>query len=64
MSERTYSVSEITRMLKRSIEGNPEYTGVWVKGELSNVTYHSSGHIYFTLKDEQAVLSRIFQVRE
>lgn len=60
MSERTYSVSEITRMLKRSIEGNPEYTGVWVKGELSNVTYHSSGHIYFTLKDEQAVLSSAF----
>lgn len=60
MSDRAYTVSEITRMLKKSIEGNPEYTGVWVKGELSNVTYHSSGHIYFTLKDEQAVLSSAF----
>jgi exodeoxyribonuclease VII large subunit len=60
MEDHTYSVSEITRLLKKSIEGNPEFTSVWVKGELSNVTYHSSGHIYFTLKDEQAVLSSAF----
>lgn len=60
MNERSYSVSEITRMLKKSIEDNPEFTGVWVKGEISNLTYHSSGHIYFTLKDEQAVLSSAF----
>ncbi len=60
MEDHTYSVSEITRLLKKSIEGNPEFTSVWIKGELSNVTYHSSGHIYFTLKDEQAVLSSAF----
>ena len=60
MEDHTYSVSEITRLLKKSIEGNPDFTSVWVKGELSNVIYHSSGHIYFTLKDESAVLSSAF----
>lgn len=35
-------------------------SGVVVKGEISNITYHSSGHIYFTLKDDGAVISAAF----
>jgi exodeoxyribonuclease VII large subunit len=60
MSERVYTITELNRMLKKSVEGNPEFTSIWIKGEISNVTYHSSGHIYFTLKDEGAVLSAVF----
>ncbi|MCX8125190.1 MAG: exodeoxyribonuclease VII large subunit [Spirochaetes bacterium] len=58
--ETVYSVSDITGILKRLIESTPELNGVWVKGEISNLTYHSSGHIYFSLKDEQAVIQSVF----
>ncbi len=51
-----YSVSEITQKLKKQISS---IGWVWVKGEVSNLTYHSSGHIYFSLKDEESVLKAV-----
>lgn len=59
-TETVYSVSDITGILKQLIESTPELNGVWVKGEISNLTYHSSGHIYFSLKDEGAVIQAVF----
>ena len=52
---RVYSVSELTRDLKSLIEGH--YPSVWVEGEISNFVRHTSGHLYFTLKDRDAQLS-------
>lgn len=52
---RTRTVSELTQTVKALLEGN--VGRVWVEGELSNVTLHRSGHIYFTLKDARASLS-------
>jgi exodeoxyribonuclease VII large subunit len=49
---RIYSVSEITAEIKRDLEDR--YGEVWVKGEISNFRHHSSGHMYFTLKDDRA----------
>lgn len=60
MSDKIYTISEISRLIKRTLEENPELNSVWVKGEVSNLTYHSSGHIYFTLKDEGALISAVF----
>jgi exodeoxyribonuclease VII large subunit len=60
VEEKIYSISEITRLLKKSLEDNPRFSGIWIRGEISNITYHSSGHIYFTLKDEGAVISAVF----
>lgn len=59
-NETVYSVSDITGILKQLIESTPQLNGVWVKGEVSNLTYHSSGHIYFSLKDEGAVIQVVF----
>jgi exodeoxyribonuclease VII large subunit len=47
-----YSVSEITSRIKTLIEGR--FPDLWTVGEVSNCTHHSSGHTYFTLKDDQA----------
>ena len=47
-----HSVSEITDLLKRLIAQHQPFQNVYVRGQLSNCTHHSSGHIYFTLKDE------------
>ncbi|UCF79271.1 MAG: exodeoxyribonuclease VII large subunit [Candidatus Eiseniibacteriota bacterium] len=49
-----YSVTELTRIVKSLLEANIGF--VWVRGEISNLTLHSSGHMYFSLKDENAQL--------
>src|SRR5882757_2915779 len=51
------SVSELSLALKRTIED--AYGYVRVRGELGNVKYHSSGHIYLDLKDDRACLAGI-----
>lgn len=60
MEEKVYTVTEITRALKKRLEEDPQFSSIWIKGELSNVTYHSSGHIYLTLKDEGAIIQCAF----
>ena len=51
-----YSVSEITNHLKAVIENDPHLNDIWIVGEISNLSFPSSGHVYFTLKDEAASL--------
>ena len=51
-----YTVSEVNRKLKRAIEYAPEFKNIRVKGQLSNVKYHYTGHIYFSIKDENCTL--------
>lgn len=52
-----YSVSELAFALKRTLED--QYGFVRLRGELSKVTHHSSGHVYLTLKDEKAALDGV-----
>lgn len=52
-----YSITELSTALKSTIEDKFGY--VRIKGELSGVNNHSSGHIYLTLKDENAVINGI-----
>lgn len=48
------SVQALTKYVKRKFDADPHLRNVYVKGELSNVNNHTSGHIYFTLKDEKS----------
>ena len=48
------SVQALTKYIKRKFDADPHLRNVFVKGELSNVKSHPSGHIYFTLKDEKS----------
>jgi len=52
-----YKVSEINKIAKNLMEG--EFPEIWLEGEISNLTLHSSGHLYFSLKDEEAQISAI-----
>ena len=47
------TVKALTKYIKRKFDADPHLRNVFVKGELSNVKIHTSGHIYFTIKDEQ-----------
>src|SRR5262245_30244611 len=49
---RVFTVSELTRAVKNTLEGR--FGGLWVEGEISNLRVHTSGHVYFTLKDDEA----------
>lgn len=49
---RIYTVSELTGAIKDQLE--QRFAGLWVEGEISNLRGVSSGHVYFTLKDETA----------
>ena len=46
-----YSVSQITRYLKDSLEADFFLNDLWMRGEVSNLTRSAAGHFYFTLKD-------------
>jgi len=52
MEKRIYTVSTLTREIKEVLETS--FPRLWVEGEISNFKRHSSGHFYFTLKDESA----------
>ncbi|NMB23981.1 MAG: exodeoxyribonuclease VII large subunit [Firmicutes bacterium] len=49
-----YTVTEINRILKRYLEGEPLFQYVTICGEISNFKHHTSGHMYFVLKDAQS----------
>ena len=52
-----YSVSQINTYIKHMFSGNSLLNHIYVKGEVSNCKYHTSGHIYFTLKDGAAQIA-------
>lgn len=54
MRIRTLSITEVTLYLKRILSSDPILSHVSLQGEISNLKSHSSGHLYFTLKDENA----------
>jgi exodeoxyribonuclease VII large subunit len=56
---RALSIRDINRLIKMKLEGDTGLQDIWLRGEISNFTFHSSGHMYFTLKDEGARLKCI-----
>jgi exodeoxyribonuclease VII large subunit len=54
---RPYSVGELTRALRNAVE--PKFRDVWVAGEVANLRRQSSGHVYFSLKDDDAVIGAV-----
>lgn len=55
--EKILSVSELTRQIKGVLELG--FVNLWVQGEISNFKQHTSGHLYFTIKDDQAQISGV-----
>jgi exodeoxyribonuclease VII large subunit len=53
---RQYTVSEISRYIRQRFEADAVLQDVWIEGEISNYKRAASGHLYFTLKDDQAQL--------
>ena len=52
-----YSVSQVNAYIKNMFSQDFMLMRILVRGEVSNCKYHSSGHIYFTIKDEKAAIA-------
>lgn len=53
-----YKVSELTRNIREILEGR--FNDIWIEGEVSNFVKHQSGHMYFSIRDKESVLSCVF----
>lgn len=54
-----YSVAQVNSYIKHMFNEDFVMNNIAVSGEISNCKYHSSGHVYFTLKDEDSVLMAV-----
>ena len=59
--KKIFSVTELTRSIKSILESS--YPSVWVEGEVSNFSFHRSGHMYLTLKDQTSALQASLSTR-
>lgn len=61
MAENTnaLTVTSLNEYIKRVIDADSFLSGVLVKGEISNFVYHRTGHLYFTLKDENSLIKSV-----
>lgn len=54
--EKVYSVSDINNYIKQIVSSDGILSGLSVRGEISNFKHHYTGHMYFTIKDQNSVL--------
>ena len=59
MNNKYLSISAINRYLKAKFDSDDNLRVVYLKGEISNIKFHSTGHIYFSLKDETSKINAI-----
>ena len=57
MKNKVFSVTQINTYIKRMFQSDYALRRISIKGQVSNCKYHSSGHIYFSLKDEGSQIS-------
>ena len=57
MQKNIYTVAQINSYIRNMFSEDYLLKNVSVRGEVSNLKYHSSGHIYFSLKDDKALLN-------
>ena len=60
MKQKQYlTVEALTKYIKRKFDFDPHLQNIYVKGEISNFKRHTSGHMYFTLKDKKARIAAV-----
>ena len=59
MNNKYLTVSAINRYLKAKFDQDDNLRVVFLKGEISNIKYHTTGHIYFSIKDETSKINAI-----
>lgn len=57
MEKKAYTVSQINKYIKSVFTRDYALSHIYIRGEVSNCKYHTSGHIYFTLKDSKSQIT-------
>ncbi|MCF0231705.1 MAG: exodeoxyribonuclease VII large subunit [Enterococcus sp.] len=58
-SPKVYRVGQVNSYIKRLFADDFILRNLYIRGEISNCKYHSSGHVYFSLKDASGVISAV-----
>lgn len=56
--KKVFTPSQLNRGIRSLLEAN--FLNIWIEGEISNFKLHTSGHMYFSLKDEKSQISAVF----
>lgn len=59
MEKQYLTVAGLNRYIKSKMDNDQQLQHIFIKGEISNVKHHSSGHLYFTLKDDKSRISAV-----
>ncbi|TFJ93714.1 exodeoxyribonuclease VII large subunit [Lentibacillus salicampi] len=59
MENKYLTVTALTKYIKRKLSADPHLKNIWLKGEISNFKHHSRGHMYLTIKDDQARIQAV-----
>ncbi len=59
MNNEYLSISDVNNIIKYTIDSNEMLRSVYIKGEVSNLKYHTRGHLYFSLKDEYSKINAV-----
>lgn len=59
MNDKYLTVTAITKYIKYRLDSDDNLKNVFIKGEISNCKWHTTGHIYFSIKDENCLLNAI-----
>ncbi len=59
MKDNIYSVTQVNNYIKLLLEDDVLLNGIYIEGEISNFKRHTSGHIYFTIKDEECSINAV-----
>ncbi len=58
-SRHVITITELNNYIKNLFEADAYLGNVWIKGEISNFKFHSTGHLYFSLKDDGSVIRAV-----
>lgn len=56
---RVFSVTQLGALIQGCLNKEPQLRSLWVRGEITNFKRHSSGHLYFSLKDKDSVVRAV-----
>ena len=59
MENEYFTVTQVTRYIKYKIDNDQYLSNIFLKGEISNFKYHTRGHFYFTIKDENTRINAV-----
>lgn len=62
--KRYFTISEFTTRLKGIFDSSKVFQNIYLKGEISNFKRHSTGHLYFSIKDERSVINAMMWARD